>query len=136
LRAMAGAPGLEVTFGGDRPLLSGDQARLPEPTKKPTARDISISRGIGDSMALRLACHDPKVHSHLAPVGRKARAVFDAVEQARVEAIGARSMAGVAANLNEMCVTIARRQLYQTQTVARRLQSHRFAINCYRCTQI
>jgi len=102
MRAMAGAPGLEVTFGGDRPLINGDQARLPEPTRKPTARDISIIRGIGDSMALRLACHDPKIHSHLAPEGRNARAVFDAVEQARIEAVGSIRMEGVGDNLTSM----------------------------------
>ncbi len=53
-------------------------------------------------MALRLACHDVKVHRTLSPEGREARAVFDAVEQARCEAIGARRMAGVAANLSAM----------------------------------
>lgn len=102
MRAMAAAPSLEVTFGGDRPLMSGDQARLPEPARKSTARDISISRGIGDSMALRLACHDPKIHNHLAPEGRNARAVFDAVEQARIEALGSIRMEGVGDNLTAM----------------------------------
>ena len=53
-------------------------------------------------MALRLACHDDAVHRRLAPDGQAARAVFDAVEQARVEAIGARRMAGVASNLSAM----------------------------------
>ena len=37
-----------------------------------------------------------------APGGQKARAVFEAVEQARVEAIGARRMDGVADNLAAM----------------------------------
>ena len=53
-------------------------------------------------MALRLACHDAGVHRRLAPDGQAARAVFDAVEQARVEAIGARRMSGVADNLSAM----------------------------------
>ena len=53
-------------------------------------------------MALRLACHDPAVHRRLAPGGQQARAVFEAVEQARVEAIGARRMGGVAKNLAAM----------------------------------
>lgn len=102
MRAMAGAPGLEVTFAGDRPLLSGDKARLPEPPRKPSAHDIAVSRGLGDSMALRLACHDPSVHRHLSPQGQTARAVFDAVEQARIEAVGSLRMEGVAQNLNSM----------------------------------
>ena len=53
-------------------------------------------------MALRRACHDSGIHSRLAPEGKQARAVFDAVEQARVEAIGSRRMAGVASNLTAM----------------------------------
>ena len=59
-------------------------------------------RGHADSIALRLACHDPAVHRRLAPGGQQARAVFEAVEQARVEAIGSRRMGGVAKNLSAM----------------------------------
>ena len=53
-------------------------------------------------MALKLACHDPKVHRKLMPGNPQARGVFEAVEQARVEAIGARRMSGVARNLTAM----------------------------------
>ncbi len=53
-------------------------------------------------MALRLACHDEKVHATMAPQGSDARAIFDAVEQARVESIGTLRMEGVAANLRSM----------------------------------
>ncbi|MGD9738242.1 MAG: cobaltochelatase subunit CobT [Bauldia sp.] len=102
MRAMAGNHELEVTFASDRPLLSGTKARLPEPPRKATARDIAITRGLGDSMALRLACHDPSVHRRMSPEGQNARAVFDAVEQARVEAVGAIRMEGVASNLASM----------------------------------
>jgi cobaltochelatase CobT len=63
---------------------------------------VAITRGIADSIALRLACHDPAVHRANAPKGKAARAVFDAVEQARVEALGARRMTGVAGNLSAM----------------------------------
>ena len=59
-------------------------------------------RGHADSIALRLACHDPAVHRKLVPGGQQARAVFEAVEQARVEAIGSRRMGGVKKNLAAM----------------------------------
>ena len=59
-------------------------------------------RGHADAIALKLACHDPTVHRKLVPGGQQARAVFEAVEQARVEAIGARRMTGVANNLAAM----------------------------------
>jgi cobaltochelatase CobT len=39
------------------------------------------------------------LHEALAPPGGEARDVFEAIEQARVEAIGAKRMEGVAANL-------------------------------------
>ena len=53
-------------------------------------------------MALRLACHDTALHRKLAPEGQAARAVFDAVEQSRVESIGSRRMAGISSNISAM----------------------------------
>ena len=102
LRAIAGMPELEVTFAADRPSLAGMKARLPEPPRKLTRNDVAVTRGLADSIALRLACHDPAVHRANAPKGKSARAVFDAVEQARVEALGSRRMSGVAVNLSAM----------------------------------
>ncbi|MHA1517178.1 MAG: cobaltochelatase subunit CobT, partial [Alphaproteobacteria bacterium] len=55
--------------------------------------------GHADAAALAVACHDEGLHHTLAPSGGDARAVFEAIEQARVEAIGAHRMEGVAANL-------------------------------------
>jgi len=106
MRAMARTPELEVTFAPDKPSVigSGDsaKARLPEPPRKLTAREAAIVRGHADSMALKLACHDTATHRRLAPEAQGARTVFDAVEQVRVEAIGARRMEGVATNLAAM----------------------------------
>ncbi|MBV9077543.1 MAG: cobaltochelatase subunit CobT, partial [Methylobacteriaceae bacterium] len=100
--SIARAPDLEITYATDRPSLSQGKARLPEPPRKLSPGDVAIVRGHADSMALRLACHDTNLHRRLAPQGQAARAVFDAVEQSRVEAIGSRRMAGVAANLAAM----------------------------------
>ena len=94
LRAIAQKPELEVTFAAERPGLAPGKARLPEPARKMTKRDAAIVRGHADSIALKLACHDPKVHRKLMPGNPQARGVFEAVEQARVEAIGSRRMAG------------------------------------------
>ncbi|MDN2567654.1 cobaltochelatase subunit CobT, partial [Aquibium sp. A9E412] len=102
MRAVAGDHDLEVSFSKDKPALVGNRARLPDLPKKPTAQDVGVTRGLGDSMALRRACHDSQVHTRLAPEGNQARAVYDAVEQARVEAIGSRAMQGVADNLDAM----------------------------------
>ena len=102
MRAVSGDGELEVAFAKDRPALAGNRARLPELAKKPTANDVAITRGLGDSMALKRACHDLAIHTRLAPEGKQARAIFDAVEQARVEAIGSRAMTGVADNIGSM----------------------------------
>jgi len=102
LRAIARVPELEVSYAAERPGLVGGKARLPEPPRKLNPQEAAIVRGHADAIALRLACHDPAVHRKLVPGGQQARAVFDAVEQARVEAIGARRMHGVAENLAAM----------------------------------
>ncbi len=116
MRAIAGEPELEVSFAADRPQLAQHKARLPEPPRKMTANDVAVTRGVGDSLALRLACHNPAVHRAHAPAGKNARAVFDAVEQARVEALGANRMSGVADNISAMLEERYHRANYQDVT--------------------
>jgi cobaltochelatase CobT len=102
LRALVRKPELEVAFAAERPGLMGGKVRLPEPPRKLGKTEAAVVRGHADSIALRLACHDQALHRRLQPSGQQARAVFEAVEQARVEAIGARRMNGVAQNLAAM----------------------------------
>src|SRR3569833_1124290 len=102
MRALARKPDLEVSFAAERPGMVGGKARLPAPARKLTTAEAAIVRGHADAMALRLACHDQTVHRRMQPVGQQARAVFEAGEQARVEAIGSRRMSGVAGNLTAM----------------------------------
>ena len=106
MRAMADARELEVTFAADRPSLmgSGDaaKARLPEPSRKMSPAEAAILRGHADSLALKLACHDANIHRKMMPQSQAARAVFEAVEQSRVESIGSKRMQGVAGNISAM----------------------------------
>ncbi len=90
---------MEVIYGNDAPGMSGDRARLPNPAKDLPIEDVRLVRGLADSLALRKRYHDDGMHARYAPEGGDARAVFDAIEQARVEAIGAGRMKGVAENL-------------------------------------
>ena len=106
MRALAHMPELEVAYAAEKPNLnrSGNAAkvRLPEPPRKLDPREAAVLRGYADSMAMRLACHDVDLHRRMMPQATNARAIFDAVEQARVEAIGAQRMYGVAQNLDAM----------------------------------
>ena len=102
LKAIAGHVDLEVHYSADRPMLVSGQARLPEPPRALSQEKAAILRGQADSLALRVACHDPRIHARHAPEGARARSVFDAVEQARVEAIGSRQMVGLAGNVSAM----------------------------------
>jgi cobaltochelatase CobT len=102
MRALARKPDLDISYAAERPGMAGGKARLPEPPRKLSPQDAAIVRGHADSIALRLACHDPSVHRRQMPNGQQGRAVFEAVEQARVESIGSRRMLGVASNLTAM----------------------------------
>src|SRR5436309_5868767 len=102
LRAIARKPDLAVAFAAERPGIVAGRVRLPEPPRKLSGTDAAIVRGHADSIALKLACHDPLVHRRLVPGGQQARALFEAVEQARVEAIGARRMSSVTRHLSGM----------------------------------
>jgi cobaltochelatase CobT len=102
VRSIAGDAEVEVTFANERPGMTGERIRLPELSKRPTLHELAVTRGLGDSMALRLSCHDARMHASMAPQGTEARTIFDAVEQARVESIGTLRMDGVAANIYSM----------------------------------
>ncbi len=99
-RALAGAEEeLEVAFGAEGPKLAGGKIVLPHPPRVISDPEAERIRGQADGLALRLAHHDDGQHVKLRPQGADARAVFDAVEEARVQSLGANAMKGVAKNL-------------------------------------
>ena len=99
-RALAGAEDeLEVVFGAEGPRLSPGKIVLPHPPRVISDPEAERLRGQADALALRLAHHNDSEHARLRPQGAEARAVFDAVEEMRVQALGANAMKGVAANL-------------------------------------
>jgi cobaltochelatase CobT len=110
LRAIAERNDVAVTFSSEPPGIAGNRARLPPPSRLMTPVEAARVRGSADAVGLRLRHHDAKVHSHLQPSTDSARAAFEALEQARCEAIGARQMAGVAGNLDAALDDRYRRQ--------------------------
>ncbi|MFT6657477.1 cobaltochelatase subunit CobT [Maritalea sp.] len=102
MRAIAEDKELEVAFTSDRPLLTKDKARLANLPRLPKPEDIAIARGQGDAMAMRMAAHDQKLHKKYSPQDPEARAVFDSLEQVRVEALGTARLPGMKGNLAAM----------------------------------
>ncbi len=99
VRAMSGEGELEVSYGAETPSRTEDRVRLPLPPRDLDPYEVAKVRGEADSLSLRMRHHDPAVHSGRMPTGAMAREIFETVEQARVEAIGARRMSGVARNI-------------------------------------
>ena len=104
-RALAERSELEVAFGTDGPRLSDGVLTLPHPPRDPSGPDSAALRGQADRLALRLANHDETLHARLRPADARAAEVFEAVEQARVEAVGSQSLAGVRANMDAALLT-------------------------------
>jgi len=104
-RALAEQSELEVVFASDGPRLLNGVLTLPHPPRDPGAPESATLRGQADRLALRLANHDEGLHARLRPADTRAAEVFEAVEQARVEAVGSQSLAGVRANMNAALLT-------------------------------
>jgi cobaltochelatase CobT len=113
LRAIAERDDVTVGFGPEAAGVSGTRIKLPNPPRDLPADETAQLRGAADSLALRLRYHNDAVHSRRVPGSPLARAVFEAVEQARVEALGARRMPGVAGNLAAMLDEQYRRQGFE-----------------------
>ena len=105
LKAVSARDDVEVSFAPGAHGLSttaeGMQARLPTPTRQFDTNDLHVLRGEADSAALRLRYHDTALYGRQRPAGGGGADLFDAAEQARVEALGCRQLAGVAKNLND-----------------------------------
>ncbi|WP_445190735.1 cobaltochelatase subunit CobT [Sphingomonas sp. Tas61C01] len=98
-RAIAEEPEVELAYTADAPVQSGKHIKVPMPARQLPAEQVAEARGFADGFALRLRLHDTALHARGAPGEAVARAVFDAVETARVEALGSRGYAGITGNL-------------------------------------
>ena len=99
LRALAGGVDRQVRYGGQDTHIGKTEIRLPALPRETGQKTRSDSRGAADSAGLWLAHHNEKTHQSFCPSAPAAKAIFDAAETARVEAIGANQMTGVAQNL-------------------------------------
>src|SRR6056297_1528881 len=99
-KVMADDSELNVSYSVDPAGLSGDSMRLPQVSRRMTRDEVLQARGTADALALRHKYHDGGLHARYAPAGDMARDLYEAMETARCEAIGAREMPGTAGNID------------------------------------
>ncbi|SOC12265.1 cobaltochelatase CobT subunit [Rhodobacter sp. JA431] len=99
-KTLADAPEMKVSYTVDPSGVSGDAMRLPQVSRRMTRDEIMLARGTGDALALRERHHDAKVAARYTPTGDMAKSLFEAMETARCEALGARDMPGTLTNID------------------------------------
>ncbi|MBL8659649.1 MAG: cobaltochelatase subunit CobT [Rhodospirillales bacterium] len=102
LKAVSGRDDVSVVYGAGEADLRGARVKLPTPASRTSRAEVARLRGLADNAALTLRYHDVGLHNRIGPSAPPARAIFDAVEEVRVQAIGSQRMAGVAANLDAL----------------------------------
>ena len=112
IRAIAERADLTASFAAGQFGMSGTEAKLPLPGREMPENEVAVTRGSADALALRIRHHDDRVHKREVPTGDAARGIFEAVEQARVEALGAKRMSGCALNLSAALDERARERGY------------------------
>jgi cobaltochelatase CobT len=117
-RTMADDPEMTVTYSVDPAGMNAEGVRLPQVSRRMTQAEVLLARGTADSFALRRKYHDDGVGSRYAPVGQLARDIYDAMENARCEAVGARDMPGTAGNIDAKIANEAERKGYGQVTQA------------------
>ncbi|WP_298492044.1 cobaltochelatase subunit CobT [uncultured Maritimibacter sp.] len=99
-KVMADDGELTITYSVDPSGVSGDSMRLPQVTRRMSRDEVLLARGTADALALKHKYHDRATHTKYAPSGDMARAIYEAMETARCEAMGARVMPGTASNID------------------------------------
>ena len=105
MRALGKRPEFQLAYTAEKPACHGDSARVPQPGRALSAEQVAEARGWADSFALKRRLHDPAVHAAAPVAPGLPRELLTAAEQARIEALGGRDMAGVAQNLRRMTET-------------------------------
>ena len=117
-RTMADDPEMTVAYSVDPAGMTRDGIRLPQVSRRMTRDEVMLARGTADAFALRRRHHDEATSTRYAPTGQFARDIYDAMETARCEAVGARSMPGTAGNIDAKIAHEADRKGYAQITQA------------------
>jgi len=117
-RTMADDPEMTVTYSVDPAGMNKEGVRLPQVSRRMTRDEVLLARGTADAFALRRRYHDDGVAAKYAPTGPLARDIYEAMENARCEAVGARDMPGTAGNIDAKIANEADRKGYGQVTAA------------------
>lgn len=117
-KVMADDPDLTVSYSVDPSGVSGDAMRLPQVSRRMTRDEVLLARGTADALALKHKYHDTATHNRYAPPGDMARELYEAMETARCEAMGARDMPGTAGNIDAKISNEAAKRGYDQITKA------------------
>ena len=109
-KVMADDAELSVTYSVDPPGSTNDSIRLPQVSRRLTEQEVRLARGTADALALRHKFHDVSTFDRYVPQGQMARDIYDAMETARCEAVGARAMPGTHTNIDAKIENEALRQ--------------------------
>lgn len=112
-KVMANDPDLTISYTVDPSGLSGDAMRLPQVSRRMTRDEVLLARGTADALAMHRRYHVESIHNRYAPPGDMARDLFEAMETARCEAMGARDMPGTAGNIDAKIANDAARRGYE-----------------------
>lgn len=116
-KVMAEDAELTVTYSVDPPGQTKENVRLPQVSRRMTRDEVLLARGTADAFALRHKFHDAAISNRYLPQGQMARDLYDAMESARVEAVGAQHMPGTASNIDvKIGVEAARKGYSQIRT--------------------
>ena len=99
-KVMANDPELTVSYSVDPSGLSGEAMRLPQVSRRMTRDEVLLARGTADALAMHRKYHNEATHARYSPPGDMARDLYEAMETARCEAMGARDMPGTAGNID------------------------------------
>jgi cobaltochelatase CobT len=111
-KVLADDPDLSVNYSVDPSGIAGDTMRLPQVTRRMTRDEVLLARGTADALAMQRKYHDNAIHARYSPPGDMARSLYEAMETARCEAMGARDMPGTAGNIDAKIETEARKLGY------------------------
>ncbi|PWR01742.1 cobaltochelatase subunit CobT [Meridianimarinicoccus roseus] len=111
-RVLANDPDMAISYSVDPPGMTNDSVRLPQVSRRMTQAEVLLARGTADAYALRRRFHNEATHARYVPQGQMARDIYDALETARCEAVGARAMPGTAGNIDAKIAVEADRRGY------------------------